>query len=127
MTGKEAYEAYAVREYGLHRSCVWAHLDDFSILFDGRAARYYASKGQQKLMLFLFKLSQASLIKEQAQQGVVLLIDDFLSDFDNQRLDETLELARSVGTQLLITSPQSGSGGLLKERIMGYNAHIITL
>ena len=96
----------ATKEMQWGRSLFGAHLDDFSILFEEKKARVYASRGQQKLVTFLIKMAQ---VENLFAQGIrcVLTLDDFLTDFDKQRFTECLSLLRTLtgASQVFITTP----------------------
>ena len=104
----------------MRRSLFGAHLDDFSIDFYAKEgeegakegnrsqknfkARRFASRGQQKLVIFLLKIALAQQL-EKEQMQVTLLLDDFLTDFDHKRLSECLMLLSSLSCQVFITCP----------------------
>ena len=90
------------------RSCFGAHLDDFAVVFQGKRARAYASRGQQKLTVFLIKIAQMMLLIEQGTGGV-LLLDDFLTDFDEQRVKQCLKTLQSMPFQVFFTTPVGGT------------------
>lgn len=83
------------------RSLFGAHLDDFSIFFEDRLSKQYASRGQQKLVAMILKIAQLYLLKGPA----VVLIDDFMTDFDDSRIALFLKLLASSDYQLVFTSP----------------------
>lgn len=91
-------------ENTLGRSFYGAHLDDFVIDFYGKKAKIYASRGQQKLIVFLIKIAQLDCMAEAGIPGV-LLLDDFLTDFDHQNLMRGIKLLNEKKFQVFITSP----------------------
>ena len=93
-------------ENALGRSFYGAHLDDFLINFYGKKAKIYASRGQQKLIVFLIKIAQLDCMAEAGIPGV-LLLDDFLTDFDQQNLIRGINLLNDKNFQVFITSPIS--------------------
>lgn len=90
------------------RGLFGAHLDDFSVLFHEKdlksKARHFASRGQQKLVLFLIKIALAQKL-EAMNMRVALLLDDFLTDFDHERLSDCLSLLSTLSCQVFITCP----------------------
>jgi DNA replication and repair protein RecF len=92
------------REQHWQRSLFGAHLDDFSILLDGRKARLFASRGQQKLLAYLIKIVQV-LESIKADNPAVFLVDDFLTDFDRDRAQACLTIIQSLATQVILTIP----------------------
>lgn len=92
------------RELKWGRSLFGIHLDDFSINFQKNKARYFASRGEQKLVLFLLKIAQFLEIEKGEQTGCILL-DDFLTDFDKSRITAMAQLLASLNCQFFFTSP----------------------
>lgn len=61
------------------------HRDDFIFRFNGFEAKSYASQGEQRLMVIALKLALLELIKKKTNQQVTLLLDDVLSELDEER------------------------------------------
>lgn len=118
------YPALKGNEAHMKRTLFGAHLDDFSLLFQGKAARSYASRGQQKLIVFLLKLAKIACMQANTMPGAILLVDDFMTDFDEVRAEALIPLMTSLPSQVIITSPLEG---LVKERLKSNEAHIIDL
>jgi len=86
------------------RSLFGAHLDDVVITFAGKRSKSFASRGQQKLIVLLIKIAQIKLIS--AQKGpAIFLLDDFMTDFDQQRAATILSILVHLDNQLIFTSP----------------------
>jgi len=92
------------QEVVLKRSLFGAHLDDLIFHIKGKKARMFASRGQQKLVSLLCKLSLISIGNTQGPLPLVL-IDDFISDFDKNRLRNLIHFFLSCKNQIIITSP----------------------
>lgn len=92
------------QEYRYGRTLFGAHLDDFAIMFEGKKARIFASRGQQKLLTFLLKIAQIQETNSAGEAGV-LLLDDFVTDFDAQRISNCLKLINSLNFQVFLTCP----------------------
>lgn len=123
------YPSLKNHEMMQRRSLFGAHLDDFSIMFQGKPCRKYASRGQQKLLIFLLKLAHVKSLRSDTDQGVsgtgvVLLVDDFMTDFDEERALALLPLMTSFPSQLILTTPIEG---LLKEKLKAYKTQYIDL
>lgn len=86
------------------RSLFGVHLDDFAVMLDGRRARLFASRGQQKLLAYLIKIVQ---VQESIKAGnpAVFLVDDFLTDFDRERAQVCLKIIQQLATQVILTIP----------------------
>jgi len=92
------------QERALKRSLFGAHLDDFNIQIKGQKARFFASRGQQKLVSLLCKLSLITLA-EKNDFLPILIIDDFIADFDKTRLRNLMNFFVSCKNQVIITTP----------------------
>jgi DNA replication and repair protein RecF len=67
------------------------HRDDFSIDFNGFDAKSYASQGEQRLIVVALKLALLRLIEEKSGKQVILLLDDVLSELDQEKQNIFLE------------------------------------
>ncbi len=78
------------------------HKDDIKISADGIDLRKFGSQGQQRTAALSLKLSEIKLIEEETGEKPVLLLDDVLSELDNQRQSF---LINSLGeNQMFITT-----------------------
>lgn len=92
------------------RTLFGAHLDDYATLFSqkkslndhAQSSRFYASRGQQKLLSILLKIAQPAT---QNPQACVFLLDDIVSDLDKERLTRLFTLLTSYKTQIIMTCP----------------------
>lgn len=106
------------------RSLFGAHLDDFSIEFCHKTSRAFASRGQQKLIIMLIKIAQMQEII--AKNGPTLfLLDDFMTDFDQQKGTILLSHMLELKSQLIFTSPVSS--GYFEEFLHNHGAQRIIL
>ncbi len=70
----------------------------------GKASKTFASRGQQKLSIFLLKIAQLHALQDH-KGSTILLIDDFMTDFDQKTSLLVLTLLQDLATQLIFTSP----------------------
>lgn len=114
------------KEQRWQRTLFGFHLDDFTINFKNKRARFFASRGQQKLVLFLLKVVQ--LLEIQENEPGVLLLDDFLTDFDINKLMGAIFLLKDQNFQFFITSPITDFiGSRLKiDKKIGYQSHLLS-
>lgn len=102
----ESYETKIPSELHMKRSLFGAHLDDITISLDGNSTRTFASRGQQKLVLVLLKLAQVSVLQEHApDSGVLMVLDDIITDFDATVLQQVLNVLNELSCALVITCP----------------------
>lgn len=106
------------RECFMRRSLFGAHLDELEILFRGKPARIFSSRGQQKLLTLFLKIAQVTALT--ATHGpVIFLLDDFLSDFDSETLSRVLKICLTLRVQLIITTPLSSGPELTALKALG--------
>lgn len=100
------YEASVLpEEQATGRSQFGIHLDDFVIHYQNKNAKSFASRGQQKLLLFLIKIAQFNLINHGVDERGCLFLDDFLTDFDHIRLERCIALLNTMNVQIFVTCP----------------------
>ncbi len=91
-------------ETRLGRGIFGAHLDDINFVFKKKRARVYASRGQQKLVVFLMKIAQHLILRDQGINAI-LLLDDFMTDFDDRRLSQCMRVLNDLGAQVFLATP----------------------
>jgi DNA replication and repair protein RecF len=96
------------QEAHLKRSLFGAHVDDFTIILEGKKSRAYASRGQQKMIVLLIKIAQIKQLMKQ-NGPLIFLLDDFMTDFDGERGKALLQLLCELKCQLIFTSPRRDS------------------
>lgn len=78
------------------------HKDDLKISADGIDLRRFGSQGQQRTAALSLKLSEIRLIEEEIGEKPILLLDDVLSELDNDR--QSYLINSLGGNQLFITT-----------------------
>ena len=99
---REKTALYREREIAAKTSLVGAHRDDFDIFLGGRAAKIFASQGQQRSIALALKLAEGEISREECGEYPVFLLDDVLSELDRDR--KNYVLSRLGGRQVIITS-----------------------
>lgn len=86
------------------RSTLGPHKDDFHLLLNQQRAKYFASQGQQKSILFAMKFAQYAYIQKEMKKNPILLLDDFFEKLDTRRILNVMTLlaAENKG-QIFIT------------------------
>lgn len=77
------------------------HRDDYDIILNGMSTKLYGSQGQQRTAVLSIKLSEIDIMKEETGDYPVLLLDDVLSELDNNRQEYLFE--NIGGLQTFIT------------------------
>lgn len=83
---------------------VGPHRDDLKITVNGIDIRKYGSQGQQRTAALSLKLAEIMLIKEEKEEDCVLLLDDVLSELDEERQNYLINSLSNI--QLFITSAE---------------------
>jgi DNA replication and repair protein RecF len=79
------------------RTMVGPHRDDLDIALEGRPARWYASRGEQRSITLALRLAEVRLLDEP-----VLMLDDVLSELDPERRRRVFDVA--AGVQTIVTT-----------------------
>ncbi len=74
-----------------HRALVGPHVDSVSFLLDGHDASAFASQGQQRSLVLAYKLAESVVVREITGQQPILLLDDVMSELDEQRRSYFME------------------------------------
>lgn len=80
---------------------VGVHRDDFMIYINNRQVSIFGSQGQQRTAILTLKLCELNIVKEELQDTPILLLDDFMSELDENRRKSLLE--NIEGNQVIIT------------------------
>lgn len=88
---------------------VGPHRDDLDITINGMSARAYGSQGQQRSAVLAMKLAEAQALAEFSGETPIVLLDDVMSELDQERQDYLLNHLQ--GQQVFITccSPETVS------------------
>ncbi len=76
----------------LKNTAIGPHRDDIILLLNGRPIKNFGSQGQQRAASISLKLSELSILKEKNKKMPILLLDDALSELDENRKRFLLEL-----------------------------------
>ena len=61
------------------------HRDDLAFLLDGRPLSTFGSQGQQRTAVLALKAAEYTVMRERSGRAPLLLLDDLLSELDEQR------------------------------------------
>lgn len=87
------------------------HRDDLDIQVDSREARLYGSQGQQRTAVIALKMATLSLIRDREGIPPMLLLDDILSDLDENRRAMLVEIVLSRAGQAVLTCTEASAAG----------------
>ena len=77
------------------------HRDDFIIYLNGLEVSVYGSQGQHRTAMLSLKLAELQVIFDEIGENPILLLDDFMSELDENRRNSFLENIKD--TQVIIT------------------------
>jgi DNA replication and repair protein RecF len=84
------------------------HRDEILFLAGGRNARRECSQGEQKILMIMWRLAQARLVMEDGGKQALLLMDDCLSELDEENKEKTIRELEKWG-QALVTVTEDNS------------------
>jgi DNA replication and repair protein RecF len=112
------------QEIRFKRGYLGAHFDDVSILWNENSVKNFSSRGQQKLLVVLLKIAQVQeIISENC--CTIFLLDDFLTDFDEEKLEILISIIVSLNCQIIFTCPLEKNK--IKEVLLSRNAKLIKI
>lgn len=98
-----ALRASRDKDKELGYSTVGPHRDDIKIEINGKDARKFASQGQQRTTALAMKIGQVVIYRDEIGEPPVLLLDDVLSELDENRQHVLLDLVNGFQTLLTCT------------------------
>ncbi len=122
-----ALEQAAAAEIARGMTLVGPHRDDWSFLLNGRSLSSFGSRGQQRSAILALKLAEINWMKRQTGETPVLLLDEVVAEFDEQRRSALLNTV-SQAEQAILTATDPGmfTGEFLQQstRMMAQNGQI---
>jgi DNA replication and repair protein RecF len=98
---------------------VGPHRDDIVFLVNGRNARTFASQGQQRTIALAWTLAKVAVVEDIARKKPVLLLDDVMSELDeNRRRALTALVQRDVQTIISTTNTGYFDTKLLEQAVV---------
>lgn len=84
-------------------STIGPHRDDIKIEINGKDSRKFASQGQQRTIALAMKLGEVIIYKNEIGEPPILLLDDVLSELDENRQKLLLDMTKGFQTILTCT------------------------
>ncbi len=107
-----------VKDQELRRgvTLIGPHRDDLTFYINGKEAQVYGSQGQQRTTALSLKLAEIELIHEEIGEYPLLLLDDVLSELDQNRQTQLIETFQTkVQTFITTTGLESVNLSKLKD------------
>lgn len=90
------------------KSLAGPHLDDINLYLDGRAARIFASQGQQRNLVICLKLAEVYAFKRVKGYYPVFLLDEVLAELDENKRFLLLDHLNQAEFQSFLSSVNLG-------------------
>ncbi|MBQ9168476.1 MAG: DNA replication/repair protein RecF [Oscillospiraceae bacterium] len=91
------------RDLRMKLSSTGPHRDDICVMVNDIDIRKYGSQGQQRTAALSLKLSEIDLVRKRIKDTPVLLLDDVLSELDNNRQNYLLDSIKDIQTLITCT------------------------
>lgn len=104
----EKYEKTYKRDILYHTTVDGLHKDDLLITLDQKDSTLFASQGQQRSIVLAIKIALLEIVKKEVGEYPVLLLDDVLSELDENRKMKLLNLINGKVQTFLTTTSIDG-------------------
>ncbi len=92
------------KEIELGYTTIGPHRDDVIFKINNLDTKQFASQGQQRTVALVVKLSLMEVIKSEIREYPILLLDDVLSELDNDRQSRLINLTQKYQTLISCTA-----------------------
>lgn len=99
----QALQYYRAQERQRGYAVVGPHADKIEFYLNDNPVSIFGSQGQQRSLVLAMKLAEVKLIEETLDQSPLFLLDDVMSELDEQRRESLLQLV-SEDVQTCITT-----------------------
>ena len=104
----DMYDQNQDKEFRRQTTVVGPHRDDLAFYVNGHNVQTYGSQGQQRTTSLSVKLAEIDLMKEKTSEYPVLLLDDVLSELDDNRQTHLLKTIENKVQVFLTTTSLEG-------------------
>ncbi|HVN69564.1 MAG TPA: DNA replication/repair protein RecF [Candidatus Binatia bacterium] len=126
---REAFEARlrhcAEAERARKTSIAGPHRDDVGLTLDGISLASYGSQGQQRTAVLALKVAEYAVMRDRSNEAPLLLLDDVLSELDEERAAAFLEEIGEYEQAFITTThlPVGLPGGARLARVSNAEVH----
>lgn len=85
-------------------SLIGPHKHDICFLVNQEDGRFYCSQGQQRALILAFKMAQIHHHNEKKGFYPILMLDDVLSELDNEKRYHLVNFLKTIDSQIFITT-----------------------
>ena len=105
---RKLYDDNIDREITLGTTMAGPQRDDIHFIVNGQNVQHFGSQGQQRTTALAVKLAEIDLMKDQTGEYPLLLLDDVLSELDDDRQTHLLTAIQDKVQTFLTTTSLSG-------------------
>ncbi|MCL4464668.1 MAG: DNA replication/repair protein RecF [Chloroflexi bacterium] len=102
---REQMRRLQAREVAQGVSLLGPHRDDLAFVIDQASVTLYGSRGQQRTVALSLKLAESAYLQRHTGEKPILLLDDVLSELDQERRDFVVETIKD-GQQVVLTGTE---------------------
>lgn len=113
---KKRAQELQLSEVGVGHSLIGPQKHDIQFIFNGKDSRYYCSQGQQRALIVALKVAEIFYRIQKREERPVLLLDDVMSELDEQKRERLVDFLKDIRSQIIITTTEKSSS---LEKIMG--------
>ncbi len=95
------------------------HRDDLEFSLDGDQLKPFASQGQQRSAVLSLKLAELAILRQDTGEAPVLLLDDVMSELDENRRNSLLENIKDAQVFVTCTDAQQVVHEIRREQLYG--------
>ncbi|MDQ6984703.1 MAG: DNA replication and repair protein RecF [Candidatus Dojkabacteria bacterium] len=99
----DKYEQNKAKEIIVGKTLYGIHKDDYRFNFGENELRFRGSRGQQRISSFIFKMSQHKYLESKTNINAIFLIDDVMSELDEEHRINLAKYLISCKFQIFIT------------------------
>jgi DNA replication and repair protein RecF len=106
LTMKNRWDELKIAELKSGVTLVGPHKHDVHFIFEGQNSRHYCSQGQQRALILAFKIAQVVYHRQVFGSYPFLVLDDVLSELDDERCQELVKFLKKISAQVFMTTTQ---------------------
>ncbi|PYG88997.1 DNA replication and repair protein RecF [Ruminiclostridium sufflavum DSM 19573] len=92
------------RDIAIGYTSLGPHRDDYDISINNKSLKLYGSQGQQRSSVLSLKIAEIELINQETGQYPILLLDDVMSELDENRQKYLMNSIKGVQTFITCTN-----------------------
>lgn len=96
-------QAYEAKSIAAGHTLIGPHKDDFIIKLENVDVAIYGSRGQQRLAVLWLKICELAFLESKISDKPLLLLDDIMSELDNESREKVFSLMHNYQTVLSTT------------------------